>query len=456
MKKFLLKIVILVFLYSFSLQVNSQEMPNSISLNDKLYSLSTLWSEVKYNFVNIDTIKCNIDSLYRVLIPEVVNSKNDYSYYQILERFIARLNDGHSEVYDNGQFRRYCDYPPVKLTNIDKRIFVTLVAKNFEEKLPLGSEIREIENLSIEKYLEKYCFPYVSASNEGSRWNIAVSKIHYYLKDQPLKLKYIKPNGGMDSITLLRDAGQNSDKYSLVGILPPQKKIIDLRWTSDSLAILQYNSFSPEQKAIDEFECIVPEVSKSKGLIIDIRNNGGGSTITAINLLRHIVKDSYFLMYGWETRINDAVRKSSGIGNSEYKEYNEFRAYRKESPDTIIISETYIKFKMPMVILIGNNTYSAAEDFLVMLYETKNRPALIGSSTGGSTGSPLVISDLPNGGSARICTRRIIFPVSGKKFIYMGIEPDIRVNPTINDVLKNHDVVLDSALNIIREKLKYR
>jgi len=170
--------IVLITFSLFAIQSYCQQLPNTISLKDRLYTLSTLWMEVKYNFVNIDTLKCNIDSTYKALIGETINSDNDYTYYAILKKFIAQLNDGHSEVYDNGQFQQYCDYPPIKLINLNKRVFVSLAAKQLVEKIPLGSEIIEIENQSVDKYLKNYCFPYVSASNENSRWSIGVQRIH--------------------------------------------------------------------------------------------------------------------------------------------------------------------------------------------------------------------------------------------------------------------------------------
>jgi len=99
------------------------------------------------------------------------------------------------------------------------------------------------------------------------------------------------------------------------------------------------------------------------------------------------------------------------------------------------------------VILIGRFTFSAAEDFLVNIYEVHNRPILIGEETGGSTGSPLVIPGFPGGGYARICTRRICYPISEKRFVNSGVKPDIEVKQTIEDYLSMNDPVLKKAIN---------
>jgi carboxyl-terminal processing protease len=81
------------------------------------------------------------------------------------------------------------------------------------------------------------------------------------------------------------------------------------------------------------------------------------------------------------------------------------------------------------------------------MYELPGRPTLIGQETGGSTGSPLVLPDLPGDGYARICTRRICYPVSYKRFVNSGVKPDIEVIQTIEDYLNKKDVVLDAGIN---------
>ena len=73
---------------------------------------------------------------------------------------------------------------------------------------------------------------------------------------------------------------------------------------------------------------------------------------------------------------------------------------------------------IPTVILIGYNTASAAEDFLIYT-ENQKHMIKIGEPTFGSTGQPMPY-DLPDGGSARVCTKKDTYP-SGKEFVGFGI-----------------------------------
>lgn len=55
----------------------TNEIANTLSRTDKLFALSSFWSEVKYNFVFYDQLKFSWDSLYKAYIPLIENTKNE-------------------------------------------------------------------------------------------------------------------------------------------------------------------------------------------------------------------------------------------------------------------------------------------------------------------------------------------------------------------------------------------
>jgi C-terminal processing protease CtpA/Prc len=106
---------------------------------------------------------------------------------------------------------------------------------------------------------------------------------------------------------------------------------------------------------------------------------------------------------------------------------------------------------MPTVVLTNSNTASAAEDFLIYLYNAKNITR-VGDNTNGSTGQPLQI-ELPGNGTAWICTKKVNLP-DGEEFIGIGIKPQIVVKQTLNDILypSRYDTQLSEALNFLQKK----
>ena len=104
-------------------------------------------------------------------------------------------------------------------------------------------------------------------------------------------------------------------------------------------------------------------------------------------------------------------------------------------------------YMKPVIVLISARTFSAAEDFVVA-YSLMKRGKLVGQTTGGSTGQPLSF-DLPGGGMARVCSKDDYFP-DGRKFVGIGIAPDIYIGKTINDLYNNTDAALNKALELLR------
>jgi len=361
---------------------------------------------------------------------------------------MAKLHDGHSQV--SWQTFPYTDYIPMSLRDFNKKVYITSVKKIPEfDSTWVGAEIIEIAGIPTSEYLENEVFPYVSASTEQHLWMQGTSKLQNDFKDRPFKATLKKRDGNIDKIEIQRngEATRTEKDQDWGPTYSYSRNIIDLRWYENDIALVSFNSFYPEDKALKELDRIRKEIKKAKGLIIDLRNNGGGSTAVAIYLQKCLTKENHFLNYAWETRTNDGVRK----GLQSYQDYYSNRAYRFEKPITINIPDTLERITCKTIILIGRFTFSAAEDFLVNIYEVPNRPLLVGEETGGSTGSPLFISGLPGGGSARICTRRICYPISEKRFVNSGIKPDIEVKQTIEDYLNEKDVVLERAIEEINK-----
>ena len=432
--------------------VGIKDLPNKISNNEKLYWLSLIWSETKYNFVNIDRLKFDLDSLYMSFIPLVLETKNDFEYYKALQRFMASLHDGHSEVFSS--FSTYTDYIPLVFKDFNKKVYITSVTKIPEsDSTWLGAELIEIEGIPTVQYLESQIFPYISASTEQSLWMLGVLKLHSNLKDIPFRGKIRKTDGAIVNLNILRNGEEirtPNDKYWGPEISYP-KDIVELTWLQNDIALVSINKFYPEDEAIRKIDKVVKELYKAKGLIIDLRNNGGGSTAVAKHLQKYLSKQDYILNYGAEIRINDAYKKAQGNWKEKDKDYFLNKAYRFEKQDSIIVSDTLKRIKCPTVILMGRYTFSAAEDFLVNIYEAPGRPKLIGEETGGSSGAPLFFAGLPGGGSVRICTVRICYPLSGKRFVSHGVKPDIEIKQTINDYLKGNDVVLERAIQELKQ-----
>ena len=241
-------------------------LPNEITNDKKLYWLSQIWSEVKYNFVNIDQLSFDLDSMYQAMIPEVLASKNDYHYYQLLQKFTAALKDGHTTVSDRGQFFSYTDYIPVSIQEFNKKLYFTSVRKTEGlDSTWVGAELIEIDGMQTVDYLKKNIFPYISASTEQHLWMQSVYKIQNGLRDSLFRGTIKKVNGTIEKIELKRNGeSTRTPKDESWGVTRNySRKIVDLDWTNN-IAVIHFNRFSPQNKAIKEFDAIARKIKKAQ------------------------------------------------------------------------------------------------------------------------------------------------------------------------------------------------
>lgn len=161
-----------------------------------------------------------------------------------------------------------------------------------------------------------------------------------------------------------------------------------------------------------------------EGIIIDVRNNGGG-LVTNAELLA-----SYFFT---EKTLTGYVMHKVGNGHSDFSE-----------PTAIYIqpNET-LKWKKKVIILTNRMSYSATNDFVSMMKYAPNA-IIIGDQTGGGGGLPFS-SEIPNGWMVRFSTSPTLN--AEKQHIEWGIKPDIHVDMNIGD--DKNDSIIDTAIKEI-------
>jgi C-terminal processing protease CtpA/Prc len=227
------------------------------------------------------------------------------------------------------------------------------------------------------------------------------------------------------------------------------------------VAYVSLNSFG-DPKIDSLFIQKLPELYKAKGLVIDLRYNGGGNTNIGTDILQYLTNDK--LLYGAKSvsRLHVPTFKAWGRFTSpkdtltdEWSKktllsfLDRYYYYFDYKPDTVKLNARRVI--VPTVILLGHRTASAAEDFLIYA-DKQSHMTTMGERSFGSTGQPFMF-DLPGGGSARVCTKKDTYP-DGREFVGYGIKPAIEVIPTLQDYLQKKDPVVEKALSYLKEKIK--
>lgn len=456
------KVLFSVFFFTLHSAVGQQEA--KLSASEKVFALSKFWQEVNYNFVYLNQVDRNQwDSTYLSLIGEVQRTENDYDYYRLLKRFCAILKDGHtniefpSRIKDQLMNTHFGEYRII-VKNIEHRAIITHVNASKKNIIPPGSEIIEVNSLAAKDYIARFVSPYISSSATHVLEDMATSEMFLGLRGASYSVKIKKPNGEVISLELTHT---KTTEKELEPPLAPNPELLEFKWLENKTAYVALNSFQDER--IDSmFIAQLPELRKAKSLIIDLRQNGGGNSEYAVEILQHLVSTNEIAGAKSRTRNHIATYKAWGeMVSAEdtmidpdymkaYLNYNDAYYYDfPYAPRTI--SPDIERIIVPTAVLIGHYTASSSEDFLIFTDE-QSHFTKIGSPTFGSTGQPLFFTLLGEA-TAQICTKEDTYR-DGRRFVGSGILPDIYCEQTVQDYLNGTDVVLNTALKFLREQSK--
>ncbi|WPP48129.1 S41 family peptidase [Catalinimonas niigatensis] len=163
-----------------------------------------------------------------------------------------------------------------------------------------------------------------------------------------------------------------------------------------------------------------------KGLVIDVRNNGGGKISNVEKIVGRFADEKKKVHY-WQ-----------------YKNGPEHNNFTERIPKYVEPEGEY-QYQAPVVILTNRSCYSAT-NFFVQIMKNFPNVLVIGDSTGGGGGLP-VNRELPNGWRYRFSST-VTTTVSGEN-IEDGVAPDIKVDMREEDMQEGRDTILERAFEII-------
>lgn len=208
--------------------------------------------------------------------------------------------------------------------------------------------------------------------------------------------------------------------YGIAGGL--KYKILD-----DNIGYIYYGSFT---SGIGEgnINQVLDRMAICHGIILDVRDNGGGLLTNSEKLASHFFNQKTLVGY---------IMHKTGKGHNDFSE-----PYEK-----YIEPSTGVKYQKKVVVLTNRSCYSAANDFVnAMRYA--HDVVIVGDKTGGGSGLPFT-SEIPNGWSVRFSASPM-FDAEMKQ-IEFGIDPDVKVDMTNEDMSEGIDTIIEKAREIIRQ-----
>ena len=411
---------------------------STLSIEQKLYGLMIIWAEAKYAFPSFDKLPdLDWDQSLQDFIPRVISAEDVRNYYQLLMEFSALLKDGHTMVVPPwGRTNPENDIPPLEVQVIGDKFVVARAGEADEistQRIYQGLEIIEVEGIPVRDYFEDNVLRYHSG---GSKQADEAMYILYILdgpKNTNISLKVKDMDGKLRSVILPRNSTDNQGnpfQYRFLQWNP----VMDADLLSSGVLYIKIAHFMNPALA-NEFLELIDNLDQSdiKGIVIDLRYSLGGRSDLAESMLSGLIDQP--------------------VDSPIYKYHHYIPAYRSwgREPQWSEINNTITprdgnRYLGPLVLLTGGVTSSTAEDFAISLH-CSGRAVLIGEKTAGSTGNPIQIP-LPGGGSFEVSTFTASYP-DGREYAGIGIQPDIEIYPTQEDIYIGIDPILEKGIDVI-------
>lgn len=188
---------------------------------------------------------------------------------------------------------------------------------------------------------------------------------------------------------------------------------------NNSVAVIELSRFG--ETTDDEFAKAIGEIRQKNisRIVLDLRNDPGGLLGTAVDVASKFIEDG------------TVVIQKSGDGTEQK-----------------YVAKGDAPFKDTKVVVLMNEGSASASEILAGALRDDRGVKLIGEKSYGK-GSVQDVEELPDGSSIRITIARWLTP-NGTSINETGLQPDIKVDLTQDDVSAGRDPQLDKALETVK------
>jgi len=383
--------VILSIIFSFLIGLEmgmNYDKPNEVAIQKqvlKLDHLNEVWDSINEKYFNKNDIESDLAENYA--IKGVVSSLNDpYSIYLTKDEFTEFSQSLDSEIQGIG----------AAVTKQDGFIMIE-------------SPLKESPAIKAGLVAKDKIIAINGESTEGLSVTEAVMKIR-------------GKKGTSVTLTIYREEAEEPFD---VTIIRDEIKLesVSYKELENNIAYIAINQFSDD--TLKEFyqASLDALLTDSKGLILDLRFNGGGYLQIAQNLI------SYFI--GPE-KVALQVLDANNNANSK-------------------VTNSKAIFKdLPLVILVNQGSASASEIVAGSLQDYQ-KAILVGNQTYGK-GTIQQLLEFSNGSSLKLTIAKWL-TANGRDIDEIGLTPDFEISITETDILNNLDSQLEKAKEIILEEI---
>lgn len=426
--------------------------------------------------------RAQMDAHFERIGAMIEEPMTELDVLRIVGMTLATINDGHTRSRGTGAFARYVDDQPVrlpfKLVFIDGRAYLHRNYSELGDDL-LGAEVLSINGRPMGTVVEDLFALLPSDGRvETSKYRTlesttafgpSFSTMYGWTTAFELELKLADGStrmvdvSGITSEVLTR---RFEERYTDLPVdLPP----IELEYRGE-IPILTVRTFGGGAygRADIDYGGFLREAFEGfaergvQDLIIDVRNNGGGSDAFGKMLFAYFAETEFDYYSALE--LNDYRFDLMQYTSTPDREFPENQRRPNDHGTYDVVGHPNLGPQQPLEpgyrgrvwVLQNGGSFSATGEFTSVLHHNYPDAVFVGEESGagyyGNVSGAGVSLTLPNTGvRVSLPLMKYSSAVEGYTPVDRGLIADIEVEPSIEDVLAGRDAVLDHTLGLILE-----
>ncbi len=353
-------------------------------------------------------------------LPEALEAGDDEAFWDVLDRLAGELRDSHTRVESprRAEARKRFENQSLGLGLIwdGPALVVSSVNPNSDAwwaGVRPGMALRRIGSEDAPLAFKRILDATRDGSTPRARHLSAVGKLNRGDTDAPVAMTFLRADGSELAAVLKRRTLST----------PP---MVQSRILPSGFAYVRFSNFLPS--LADQVNAALLAGHTAPGLIVDLRNNGGGSLTMAKDLLDAFFKEKV-PMSRQITRNGKPITVAWGALEVVKMEY-----------DTMGRADAYAG---PVVILVNAGSASGSELFAAAMQDL-GRAAVIGEPSCGCLLGYIGYAKVPGGGELAYSEIGFRTP-NGRRIEGDGVIPDVAVPATAADLQVGRDRALETA-----------
>jgi len=395
-------------------------------------ALDYVWTTVNDRYYDAKLNGVDWQAVRRKYEPLILATASDDDYWETLDRMTGELKDSHTRVHGPKQVAQQRDQEAHTLgltfLELGDALVVTSVHADSDAYwagVRPGMTITAIEGEPALARYHRLMTDVRDASTPWARTRGALRKITAGDIDTSVTMTFTRApaagdiSGSEIAATMKRRKFRTPSEMSS-RVLP------------SGFAYVRFSNFVGSME--DNILAAIDRMKDTPGMIVDLRNNGGGSLTMANTLMSKFLSE--------KTQGARVLTRNNAPITVAFIPVIKLQTELDGDPATA--------YRKPLVILTNENSASASEVFAGTLQDL-GRATVIGQRSCGCLLGYLGYADLPGGGQLAYSELGFVSP-KGKRIEGEGVKPDSEITLAREDILYNRDRTLEAAEAFLKSK----